>query len=315
MSLVSLTVIKLSLIALFGFYLYKRKVITDKALTVLTSLTINFTVPFLIFSRLIQNSETVLASSLSLFILISVSMFLVGSFLAAVACLGKKHGFKEEFVSLVSFQNAGYLPMNIAFFLFPAGVREKFLVYVFLYLLGFNILMWSLGSFLIFKKRRESFRFKSILTPPIVSTLIALLLVYTNSARFIPKLILDPLAMIGDISFVVSLIILGGWLARIKLKGFSKQLLLIAEASLLKLVAMPLLFIIGLCYFKLFSLLGLFIALEAAMPSAVSLPIIAHLRKADSEFVSQGVFFSHILGIITIPFWLGLLQALGFSFL
>jgi len=46
--------------------------------------------------------------------------------------------------------------------------------------------------------------------------------------------------------------------------------------------------------------------LQAAMPSAVSLPIVADLNGADSEFVSQGVFFTHILSIFTIPLWLGL---------
>jgi len=315
MSLVSLTVIKLSLVTLFGFYLYRRGVVSDKSLGALTTLVINFTVPFLFFSRLITNSQIVLASSFGIFLLTAIAIFLVGYLLGWIVSFGKQHPVREEFVSLISFQNGGYLPMNIAFFLFPPGVRDKFLVYIFLYLLGFNILMWSLGSFLIFRKKGEIFRIKSILTPPILSTLIALVFIYTHTASLIPKVIIDPMTMIGDTSFVLSLVILGCWLAKIKLKGLSKRLLLIVEASLLKLIVVPFLFIVGLVYFKLFSLLGVFIALEAAMPSAVSLPIIANLRRADSEFISQGVFFTHILGIFTIPLWLGLLEALGFSFL
>lgn len=315
MNLVSLTVIKLSLITLFGFYLYKRKVVSDKALEVLTALVINFTVPFLMFSRLIENSEIVLTSSLEVFLLIALAIFLVGYLLSRVASFGKQHSVRNEFASLVSFQNGGYLPINIAFFLFPPGVREKFLVYIFLYLLGFNILIWSLGSFLIFRKKGEAFSFKSIFTPPVVSTTAALLLVFTHKASLIPGVVLEPMSMIGDTSFVLSLIILGGWLAKIKLKGLSQRLLLIIEASLLRLVAVPFLFTIVLVYFKLFSLLGLFIILEAIMPSAVSLPIVAHMRRADSEFISQGVFFTHVLGIFTIPLWLSLLQALGFTFL
>lgn len=316
MQSVSLTVIKLLLIALFGFYLYKRKVITDQALGVLTALVINFTFPFLIFSRLIGSSQIVLSSSLWVFILIAILIFLVGYFLGLIVSWGKSHKLKEEFISAISFQNGGYLPISIAFFLFPAGgLREKFLVYIFLYLLGYNVIMWSLGSFLIFRKKKEAFRFQSLFTPPVLGIVLALLFIYTKATGFIPKTLLDPLQMVGDTSFVLSLIILGCWLAKIKLEGFTKQLMLIFELGLLKLLLMPLLFMVGLVYFKLFSLLGVFIVLEAAMPSAVSLPIIANLRGADSEFVSQGVFFTHLLSIITIPLLLSLMQVLGFSFL
>lgn len=315
MDLLFLAIIKLSLITLFGFYLYRRKVITDKGLSALTTLVISFTMPFLIFSGLVDNFQIVLANSVWVFLLISVAVFLIGYLLAAAVFFRKKHRIKQEFISIVSFQNGGYLPISIAFFIFPPGVREKFLVYIFLYLLGYNILMWSLGSFIIFRKKGDRFSYKSIFTPPIISTLIALLFIYTKVAGLIPRIILDPMRMIGNTSFVLSLIILGCWLAKIKLKGLSQHLLLIVEASILKLVAIPFLFLIGVVHFKLFSLLGVFIVIEAAMPSAVSLPIIANLHRADSEFVSQGVFFTHILGVITIPLWLGVLQFLGFSFL
>ena len=41
---------------------------------------------------------------------------------------------------------------------------------------------------------------------------------------------------------------------------------------------------------EIFSLFGLFIILEASMPSAASLPIVVDLRNGNSAFVSKGVF-------------------------
>ena len=276
---------------------------------------INFTIPCLFFSRLIDNSQIVLSHSLWNFVFLSIAIFSLGYGLGALASLNKKATAKKEFVSLVSFQNGGYLPMNIAFFLFAPALRDKFLVYIILYLLGFNILMWSIGSFFIFKKRGEQFALKSVFTPPITSTLFALLIVYTNTGRFIPAIVLDPVRMIGDTSFVLSMIILGSWLAQIDVHDFLKRIAIISEVSFLKLIVLPGLFFLFILGMKLYSLLGLFILVEASMPSAVSLPIVAHLRKADSEFVSQGVFFSHLLSIITIPFWLGIfLKISGLSF-
>ena len=67
--------------------------------------------------------------------------------------------------------------------------------------------------------------------------------------------------------------------------------------------------------FDVVSIFGLFIVIQTAMPSAVSLPIVVNLHKADSEFVSQGVLLTHILSIFTIPLWVGLYLKLShFSF-
>ena len=58
-----------------------------------------------------------------------------------------------------------------------------------------------------------------------------------------------------------------------------------------------------------------FIVLEAAMPSAASLPLVVNLRGANSEFASQGVFLTHLLCIFTVPIWLGIfLNISGFYF-
>jgi len=315
MKIVLLAVIKLFLIALIGFVLYRKSLVKEGSLRFLTFFVIHFAFPFLIFSNLIENSSLVLVSSLGKFVTISVCIFLFGYILGVAASFKKNHQFRGEFISLVSFQNGGYLPINIAFFLFPPGIREKFLVYTFLYLLGFNVIMWSLGSSFIFKGKRSKFRLKNLFIPPITSTIISLILIYTGFSKLIPSLVISPLKMVGETSFVLSAIILGCWLAKIKLKGLIGRLSLIGEAAGLKLIILPLFFFIGVLSFKIFSLLGLFIVLQSAMPSAVSLPIVANLNNADSEFVSQGVFLTHILSIFTIPLWLGLyLKVSGFTF-
>jgi predicted permease len=201
---------------------------------------------------------------------------------------------------MVSFQNCGYLPLNIALFLFSAELREEFIIYTFLYILGFDIIMWSVGSFFIFRKQGEGFQAKSLFTPPIISTILALLFVYSGTAKFIPQIVISPIKMIGDTSFVLSMVILGCWLARVNLEGFYKKLFIILEASFLKLIVLPLIFLLIAIKLDISSLFGFFIVLQASMPSAVSLPIVANLRKADSEFISQGVLFTHIFSIATV---------------
>lgn len=278
-------------------------------------LVINYTVPFLSFSQLIQNAEVILKHSPWIFLSLSLLIFVIGGILGYVFSFNKDYGFKREFVSMVGFQNCGYLPMNLTLFLLPPHHREEFLVYIFLYVLGFNIILWSVGSFFIFKKKGDNFQYKSLFTPPVMSAVLALILVYTNIYHCIPSLILEPLKMIGEISFVLSMIILGCWLAKINLSGMLRRLFIIGEVSFLKLILLPFIFLLGVINFKIFSLIGLFIILQASMPSSVTLPIVVNLKGADSEFVSQGVFITHIISIFTIPFWLGIfLNVSGLSF-
>jgi predicted permease len=51
------------------------------------------------------------------------------------------------------------------------------------------------------------------------------------------------------------------------------------------------------------------------MPSAASLPIVAQIYKADNNFISQGVFLTHLFSIFTIPIWFSLWEIAGFSLL
>ncbi|OQX88319.1 MAG: hypothetical protein B6D55_00800 [Candidatus Omnitrophica bacterium 4484_70.2] len=309
MKVIFFAIIKLLLIIFLGFFLYRKKILTQEALKFLTFFVVNITVPFLIFTEIIAHLNPENSPPLYKFVLLSIFIFSLGSFLGIIFSPFSK--FSKEFIALVSFQNCGYLPMNLALFLFSSPLRDTFLIYIFLYILGFNILMWSVGSFLIFKKKKEEFKMRSLFTMPIVSIIISLLCVYLKINRFFPDLIISPLALVGKMSFPLSMILLGAWLAKGEKLGSREALL----ASFIKLFLFPLIFFILILRFKLFSLWGFFILIQASMPSAASLPIVAQMRGGKSEVVSCGVFLSHVLALFTVPVWLFLFsQISGFKF-
>ncbi|MFA5336729.1 MAG: AEC family transporter [Candidatus Omnitrophota bacterium] len=312
---ISLAVIKLTIITVLGYYFYKRSVIDQKVLNFLTLFVVNFTIPFLAFSHIVGNLERDIRPQPFIFILLSFIIFSVSFILGYIFSFKRSHEFKKEFTSLVSFQNCGYLPLSMAAFLFPANMREKFIIYTFLYMVGFDIIFWSVGTHFIFRKKGEQLKLKSIFTPPIIATVSAVIFVYADIVKFIPQVLLEPVKMMGDTSFVLSMLILGCWLARIDTVSLRKKLPIVLEASALKLIIVPLVFLVFVIKFDISSIFGLFIIMQAAMPSAVSLPIVVNLHKADSEFVSQGVLLTHILSIFTIPLWVGLYLKLShFSF-
>jgi len=63
--------------------------------------------------------------------------------------------------------------------------------------------------------------------------------------------------------------------------------------------------------FKIAGLLGFLIVLQLAMPPATNLSLIVRQYRQNDCLVSQGVFYGHMISIITIPVFLSLYFMLG----
>lgn len=299
-------ILQLLLLGSLGFFLYRRKILSEESTKFLTDLLIKICVPSLIFTNLVENFECGAEPSVTTFLLLSGGIFLAGLILGLIfVFLRKKKIPSRETISLIAFQNSGYLPMTLVYFIIPSPEKETLLEYIFLYLLGFNILMWSVGSFFIYRRKNEKFKISSLLSPPVVAVLIALIFKKVLPQVSIPKVIFSPLKMLGEMSFVLSMLVLGSGLAKAGFKEIKPaRTFNIVSISVIKLVVIPFLCIILLAKFKIFGIFGLFILLESCMPSAASLPIVARWKNANYKFVSQAVFFTHIFSLITIPFWI-----------
>jgi len=305
MTVIFLAITKLFFIIFLGFYLYRKRILKEEALGFLTTFVINISIPFLILSNIVTQFKPDNMPSPLIFIALSVGIFTLGLLLGILFSFGTKKSIRREFIALTSFQNCGYLPMNIAVFFFPHPLRETFLTYIFLYILGFNILMWSVATFFIFKKKKETFKMSSMLTPPVLSTIVSLVIVYLGLQKIIPAVIIAPIEAIGQTSFVLSMIILGAWLAKSRVKSYLYSLSA-WKMAMIKLILLPAVVFSIIVYNGVYSLLGIFIILEASMPSAASLPIVVNLRGGDSKFISYGVFITHLTSLLTVPLWIGL---------
>jgi predicted permease len=80
---------------------------------------------------------------------------------------------------------------------------------------------------------------------------------------------------------------------------------------LMKMIILPALGLWLVLVFKLPALVGLLIIMQLAMPPATSLSVIMRHYKKEDLLISQGIFFSHILGLVTLPLFLSLYFALA----
>lgn len=302
-------VIQIFLLAAVGYFLKKRNTLSDPGLDALSGLVIKVTLPVLIFVQLARDFNFKVYPNWWFFpllsLLITVFALAVGLMFIGVIRGAQK---KLQFLSLVTFQNSGYLPLAIFAALLPAYKTGAMFIYLFLFLIGFNLIIWPLAIYILSFSKKAKLEFDNLFNPPVIAALLGIVAVFLGLNRFIPNTVLKPLKLIGDCTVPLAMFVVGADLARIKVEHFDKNAMF--WMSLVKLVILPLAGLWLIFKLRLPESIGLLILIQLAVPSATSLSVIIRHYKKEDLLISQGIFFSHILSIITIPVFLSLYFAL-----
>lgn len=300
-----LAVAQIFLLAALGYFLIKKNILGPEGLNALSRLVIEVTLPLMIFCQLIKDFSFTLYSNWWIFPLISIAITIAGLIVGSVflgLIRGPQH--KLQFLSLIAFQNAGYLTLALVAALLPSDKLDSMFTYIFLFLLGFNLVIWSLGGYILSFTRAKRFALGSLFSPPVIATLVSLILIFFGLNKFIPQGALKPLRMVGDCTLPLAMLVVGGNLASIHLGQIDKKAM--SLMLLAKLIILPVLGLWLVIKFKLPQLLGLLILMQLAMPSAISLSLIITHYKKEDLLISQGIFLSHTLSLLTLPLFLSL---------
>jgi len=301
----SVAVIQIILLAAIGYFLVKRRVLNDAGLSTLSRMTVEVTLPILIFCQLIKDFSFDKYANWWVFPLLSLAITLAGLVIGSLFLRfihGAEH--KKQFLSLVAFQNSGYLPLALISSLLPKEKSEPMLIYLFLFLLGFNLIIWSFGVYMLTYHKTQKFELGSLFSPPVIATLLSLVIIFFGANKFIPGFILKPLGMVGNCTVPLSMVVVGGNLAQIYLRIVDKKAIFLAVLA--KMIILPVLGFWLVIKLGLPELIGLLIIMQLAVPSATNLSVIIRHYKKEDLLISQGVLFSHVAGIITLPFFLSL---------
>jgi len=293
-----------------GYFLSRKNILGQEGVGSLSRLVVDVTLPLMIFCQLIQEFSFSRYGGWWLFPLLSIAITAAG-FLAASLFLGLIKGaqHKRQFLSLIAFQNSGYLPLALIASLLPRGQADQMFIYLFLFLVGFNLLIWSLGVHMLSCAHIKKFELGSLFSPPVIAALASLLLVSLGLNRVIPDFIIRPLKTIGGCTLPLAMLVVGGNLAQARLTHIDKKA--VSLILLIKLIILPALGLWLVLKLRLPHLVGLLILIQLAVPSATNLSVITAHYKREDLFISQGVFLSHVLSLVTIPVFLSLYFTLG----
>jgi hypothetical protein len=297
-----------------GFIMVRKKFLDETSLRFLMRLVVEFLLPLFIFTKTLKSFSFILYPNWWIFTLfglaINLAGFLIGYFWLGLFKTVNPNSEKRQFVSLVGFQNSGYIPLILAATLLSPFEAEKMYIYIFLLLLGFNIVIWSFGVRFLSGHSVRKFELGSMFSPPVLATILSMGLIGFGLDKFIPKFVFEPAQMLGNCLLPLAMIVTGSNLAIVSLKNVKKAI--VANIVFLKLILLPVFALILFWYIKPEHLTGLFVIFQVAMPSATSLSLIVWHYKQDDTIISHGIFFTHLFCILSIPFWIIIYELFAF---
>lgn len=302
-------IMELVVLGAVGYWMIRRSIVSDQGLRALSDLVIDLFLPCLMFSQIISKFSFSAYPEWWIFPLLSIlvtgSGYLLG--ILALGVGGKSLGQdRREFLGVVSFQNSGYLPIPLVAALLAPEAASQMFIYIFLFLLGFNMTIFSIGVILLSPKRNEeSFKIRRVLNPPVVATTLALLVVFFRAQHLLPGFVSQPIEVLGTAAIPLSLLVVGGNLAALGRNG-SLRFKPIGIALFLKLIMLPAIFLFVLTALKIRPSVGFLLILQAAMPPAALLSVISKSQNSSDHLVSASIFYGHLLSIVTIPLFLAL---------
>lgn len=301
------------LLGLCGYVLAKKNIISAENIKALSGLIIGLFLPCLVFANFIEHFNFVAFRFWWLLPLASVALtvagFMIGDLVAASDARLKK--FRQEFVSLVAFQNSGYLPLLLVALLLPAERQERMFILIFLFLLGFNLVMWSAGVFYLTRQKARRMPLGSLFSPPVVAIVASLFIIVTGLSRFIPSVVIAPAKMLGECTLPLAMLVVGANFSLVAMRP-KENTWIVFHAVVAKLLLLPL-FVFGvLLLLRPPHEVAFLLLLESIVPSATSLSLIMRHYEKEDNIISAGLFWTHVASLVTIPLFLVLFSLLRF---
>ena len=290
-----------------GYFFAKKGILERHSLKTISKLLTDLFLPAFILVHTINGLSKNTIDNWYLFPALGLIILLGSMLIAWIAAIILKVRAKKLFLAVIGFQNCGYMPLIMASILFPPEEANIIYTWIFLFLIGFNLLVWTLGVFLVAGTIPKKDIFKKIFNPPFIATIIAIIVGMSHLSGHIPKTIISILEILSRPVLPLSMIVMGGILG-LNCMTCNLDRKTLISSILVKLVMLPVagIMILNIFFPQLPHLLKWFIIVELAVPSAISLSVISEAYGGDTPFISQVLFYTHLLSLITLPIFLSI---------
>ena len=287
--------VKMAFMIAIGYLLRKRNIITEEVQKGLSEILLKIVLPLSILDSAHYAYNSELFHGMVVVAIVSVSFYAAGLFamtlLSRVLPLEKSR--QRIFVTMTVFQNTGFVGIPVMSTLFA----EQGLLMAVIFNLSYNLFMYTYGINML--SGQGGVDWKKIVRNPVTIMSVISILIFVSPFR-IPEIISAPIADVGSMSVPLSMMIMGGSLAKVPLFSILKDKYSYL-VSLIRLIVFPLIVLLVLKLIGVSPVTASVCVLMAALPCGTMNVIFAEKYNCAPEFASKAVFQSMTLMAVTLP--------------
>ncbi len=201
------------------------------------------------------------------------------------------------------FGNVGFFGTPLLEALLPD--HPEALAYASMFIISFNLLVWTIGAYFLTGDKRFVHPKKMILNPPFISLLIALPLFFTKTT--LPTVLANPVMILAKFTTPLCMIIVGMRFAtETPIKLFTEPTAYLSAS--LKLVILPILAFLCVNWLPISYTMKATMFILFCCPSANVILSLSEIAGNGQKSAANAVLLSTILCMVTIPLLLLLLQ-------
>jgi predicted permease len=286
-----------------GVALRKLNWLTEEADQSLLRVCINLLLPCLIFESILGNQALNEWRNLAAAPLVGFGTVLFGmavAYWAGRRLLAHDLTARRTFAFSVGLYNYGYIPLPLALLLYD---RDTVGV-LFVHNVGGEIAYWTLGILLLTGRPLRD-AWSHVLAPPLIAVLLALACKALGLGAYFPGFLTTTIHMLGQAAIPLGLVLTGAIIAdHVGDFHAAHGWPVIIVGCVLRLLVLPICFLLLARCLPVPVQLKQVMVLQAAMPSAVSVVILAKHYRADAPTALRVLMATSALSLITIPLWL-----------
>lgn len=276
---------------MIGFLLYKKKFVTKQGSKELGLILLYVILPVVIVKAYLVTFSEELLRGLALSFAASLLVLLLSMLLSRIVFRSKYP--IEQFSS--AFSNAGFIGIPLVEMTFNDSMA---VFYVSSFVALLNILQWTYGI-VVMTGKRDSIAPKKITTNPIVISFIVGIILFFLPVE-LPEVLNSAVAAVSSMNAPVAMIILGTYLAQMKLRElFTDRMVYLC--AVMRLIVIPLATAAVLALIPGNEMLKMSVLIVAATPVGSNVAIFAQMEDMDYTQAVKDICLSTLLCIVTIP--------------
>ncbi|TWH47746.1 AEC family transporter [Sporomusa sp. KB1] len=291
-----------TVIILIGIIGIKAKALNEKTLSDLSKLIMRLILPIMIFHKSINGAtRTDMLFCFTEVVLSTIFMFGVlfftGFVLKRMFSLSGNYG--HVFHASTMFGNVGFIGIPLILGILP----ERGMLYMALFTIIDQILLWSIGFHLTLPKEKMEHsslmaNLRNILNPAMLGIFLAILFILLEWK--LPVTLNKALGSVGDMTTPLSLIYIGGTFCFCNVRRFVTKVEYYAIV-VIKMIAIPLFVFSILRFFQVQPEIITFITMLAGMPSMTAIAMFARTNESDEDCAVGAIMITTIFCLFTLP--------------